>query len=96
MKNRNQLIKSAFTAFLVMAATQSAIGASGESETASTSTEKCYGLVKAGMNDCATATASCAGSATKDSQPDAFLFMPTGLCEKLVGGHLKPDTKTVR
>ncbi len=51
---------------------------------------KCYGIVKKGMNDCATASASCAASATKDSQPDAFLFVPKGLCEKIVGGNLNP------
>jgi uncharacterized membrane protein len=57
--------------------------------------EKCYGIVKKGMNDCATATQSCAGSATKDSQPDAFIFMPKGMCGKIVGGHLtsKDDSK---
>jgi uncharacterized membrane protein len=52
-------------------------------------TEKCYGIVKAGMNDCATAQHSCAGSATKDKQADAFVFVPKGLCDKIVGGKLK-------
>jgi len=51
--------------------------------------EKCYGIVKAGLNDCQTANQSCAGSAVKDNQPDAFLFMPKGLCNKIVGGSLK-------
>lgn len=55
--------------------------------------EKCYGIVKAGMNDCETTTQSCAGSAVKDNQPDAFLFMPKGLCDKIVGGSLKPLKK---
>lgn len=57
--------------------------------------EKCYGIVKAGMNDCQTKTASCAGSATKDQQADAFLFLPKGTCAKIVGGSLtpKPETK---
>jgi len=50
--------------------------------------EKCYGIVKAGLNDCQTANQSCAGSAVKDNQADAFLFLPKGLCEKIVGGSL--------
>lgn len=50
--------------------------------------EKCYGIVKAGMNDCQTSNQSCAGSATKDNQPDAFLFLPKGTCNKIVGGKL--------
>jgi uncharacterized membrane protein len=52
--------------------------------------EKCYGIVKAQMNDCHTSHSSCAGGATKDSQPDAFLLVPQGLCDKIVGGSLKP------
>lgn len=48
--------------------------------------EKCAGVVKAGKNDCATATNSCAGSATKDGQKDAWIYVPKGTCEKIVGG----------
>ncbi len=51
--------------------------------------EKCYGVVQAGKNDCATKTSSCAGSATADGQSDAFVAMPKGLCDKLVGSSLK-------
>ncbi|SFV86862.1 Putative signal peptide protein [hydrothermal vent metagenome] len=52
------------------------------------SDEKCYGIVKAGQNDCATKVSSCAGTATTDAQTDAFIAIPKGLCEKLVGGSL--------
>lgn len=51
--------------------------------------EKCYGVVKAGKNDCATKTSSCAGTSTEDGQSDAFIAVPAGLCEKLVGGSLE-------
>ena len=51
--------------------------------------EKCFGVVKAGKNDCQTAKSACAGTATKDGQKDAWLFVPKGTCEKLVGGSLK-------
>jgi uncharacterized membrane protein len=50
--------------------------------------EKCYGVVKAGKNDCATKTSSCAGTSKTDGQKDAFVAMPKGLCEKLVGASL--------
>lgn len=83
------IIASAVAAFLALTS-QSVLA--GEKST--DSSEKCYGLVKAGKNDCATATASCAGSATKNSQPDAYVFMPKGLCEKLVGGMTKPAQKS--
>ena len=48
--------------------------------------EKCYGVSKAGKNDCATKTSSCAGSATEDNQKDAFVVVPKGLCDRLTGG----------
>jgi len=51
--------------------------------------EKCYGVVKAGKNDCQTNTSACAGTSTKDGQKDAWLFVPKGTCDKLVGGSTK-------
>ena len=48
--------------------------------------EKCYGVVKAGKNDCQTNSSSCAGTAKKDAQGDAWISVPKGLCEKIVGG----------
>ncbi len=50
--------------------------------------EKCYGVVKAGKNDCQTATSSCAGTSKKDAQADAWISVPKGACEKIVGGKL--------
>ena len=48
--------------------------------------EKCYGITEAGKNDCATKNSSCAGTSVKDGQDDAFVVVPKGLCEKIVGG----------
>ncbi|MFA5959594.1 MAG: DUF2282 domain-containing protein [Tatlockia sp.] len=87
MFDNEKLGKAAALACAMLAA-QPAMSASSENSALS---EKCYGVVKAGLNDCATAKASCAGSAKKDSQPDAFVFTPKGLCEKLVGGHLNSE-----
>jgi uncharacterized membrane protein len=52
--------------------------------------EKCYGIVKARKNDCATVTSSCAGTAKRDNQPDAWVYVPTGTCDKIVGGAPQP------
>lgn len=87
MKNRDKVIKSVITSFLALAAAD-ASATSGDVPAAQT--ERCYGIAKAGMNDCKTFTASCGGSATKDKQPDAFILVPKGLCNKIVGGSLKP------
>ncbi|MDZ4736299.1 MAG: DUF2282 domain-containing protein [Rhodospirillaceae bacterium] len=51
--------------------------------------EKCYGVAAAAKNDCQTATSSCAGTATQDRQEDAWIFVPTGTCEKIAGGMVK-------
>lgn len=52
--------------------------------------EKCYGIVKTGKNDCATNTSSCAGTAKRDNQPDSWVYVPTGTCDKIVGGSPTP------
>ena len=52
--------------------------------------EKCYGVSKAGKNDCQTANSSCAGTSKRDQQGDAWIYMPTGACDKVVGGSKEP------
>lgn len=47
--------------------------------------EKCYGIAKAGKNDCADGTTSCEKSVI-DGDPNYFLYVPSGLCSKIVGG----------
>lgn len=54
--------------------------------------EKCYGVVKAHKNDCQTSAGSCAGTAKEDGQGDAWMYLPKGTCEKIVGGSLMPKT----
>jgi len=51
-------------------------------------TEKCYGVAKAGKNDCQTKHSSCAATSKKDGQADAWLNVAKGTCEKIVGGAL--------
>lgn len=52
--------------------------------------EKCYGISKAGQNDCSTGTLSCAGEAKQDGEKDAWLLVPKGTCNKIVNGNTKP------
>lgn len=61
---------------------------SGAATAAENDKEKCFGVVKAGQNDCQTATGSCAGTAKRDSQKDAWVYVPKGTCTKIVGGSL--------
>lgn len=48
--------------------------------------EKCYGIAKAGKNDCAAGVHSCAGQATKTGDKASFVYLPAGACEKIAGG----------
>ena len=74
-------IASALAAALVLPAATQAQG----------NVEKCYGVAKAGKNDCASSgNNSCAGHSAKDADPGAWLLVPAGLCEKLTGGSLEP------
>lgn len=50
--------------------------------------EKCYGVVKAGKNDCSSPAHSCAGLAKMDSGGSEFVLLPKGTCARLVGGSL--------
>lgn len=51
--------------------------------------EKCFGIAKAGQNDCAAANGShsCAGQAKKDKDPAEWKYVAKGTCEK-AGGKL--------
>lgn len=76
---------------LIATAVAAAVGASfaaGPVAAAKGGMEKCYGVAKKGGNDCQTATSSCAGTSTADNQGDAWLLVPKGVCERLVGGSL--------
>lgn len=49
--------------------------------------EKCYGIAKAGANDCASSGSnSCAGTSRADADPAAWVYVPEGYCERIVGG----------
>jgi uncharacterized membrane protein len=79
MNKTRVAIASALAAALVLpAATSQAQG----------NMEKCYGIAKAGKNDCQTAKSSCAGTSKKDAQADAWISVPKGACEKIIGGKL--------
>lgn len=75
------LVASALAAVMSM----SAVGSVQAAEN-----EKCYGIAKAGKNDCQTATHSCAGTSTADAAGDSWIYVPAGTCEKIVGGSLEP------
>ena len=52
--------------------------------------EKCFGVAAAGQNDCQTASNSCAGQVADAGRGDAWIYVPTGTCQKINGGSLEP------
>jgi len=85
MKSMNALLASAIVGTLSLG-----LAAGDAAAAEKTPLEKCYGVAKASKNDCQTSSSACAGTAKKDGQKDAWLFLPKGSCEKIVGASLKP------
>lgn len=75
----NKLISSALFAAL-------AIGAVGQAAAADEkgAKEKCYGIAKAGQNDCANLSGShsCAGQTKADGLPEDWKYVAKGTCKK--------------
>jgi len=55
--------------------------------------DKCYGIAKAGQNDCAAGKHACAGQSTVDKDPLSWKYVARGSCEKM-GGSLKAPAKS--
>lgn len=49
--------------------------------------EKCYGVAKAGQNDCASLSGShsCSGQAKTDNDPDEWKYVAKGSCKEMKG-----------
>src|SRR5258708_38795992 len=85
--NTRVLIASAFAAAIAAPAILSA-QKPGQPPTAF-KTEKCYGIAKAGENDCAsTGNNSCGGSSKLSSDPKASIYGPARYCERILGASL--------
>jgi uncharacterized membrane protein len=89
MTSKTSLIAAAIGGLVVLSG--SAAFAADEGMTAAT--EKCYGVAKAGKNDCAGAAHSCQGQGKMDSDSKEWVKLPKGTCERLVGGSLTAAMK---
>ena len=84
MNKRQALIAAALATVCVMAAAVDQ----------DTPKEKCFGIAKAGQNDCAAAngTHSCAGQSKVDNAATEWKYVAKGTCEK-AGGKTTPPAK---
>jgi uncharacterized membrane protein len=87
--NKRQAMLAAALASVCAAST---VSAADQAAGNSTEQEKCYGVAKAGQNDCGTSTHGCSGQAKADNDPAEWKFVAKGTCEK-VGGSLKKETR---
>ncbi len=86
------MTQNAFNQFALAAAVASALGlAAAPAFAGEEGKDKCYGVAKAGENDCASAagTHSCAGNAKANYDGQDWKYVAKGTCEK-VGGQMKP------
>ena len=78
-------IPAARLGLLVAAAVTGAVALSSSTAYAA-DTEKCYGVAKAGKNDCAGPAHACAGQSKMDAGGKEWIYVPKGTCERLSGG----------
>jgi len=79
---KNAVIASALAAGVSLCAASGAQAAS----------ERCFGIARAGQNDCQAGSHACAGNSTVDGAGYDYIVVPVGTCDKIVGGSLKAKT----
>jgi uncharacterized membrane protein len=82
MTHRHALLAAALAGVCAHAAAQDQMGVPKADQ------EACYGVAKAGQNDCGTATHGCAGVAKVDKDPNEWKFVAKGTRTQL-GGSLE-------
>jgi len=84
--NKRQVLLAAAFATVCVAGVGSAQAADN------TAKEKCFGIAKAGQNDCASVNGvhSCAGQGKTDSDKNEWKYVAKGTCQK-VGGSMTPS-----
>lgn len=78
--NHRLIVSSALASVL-------ALGAATTAAAADSGKEKCYGIAKAGQNDCAnfSGSHSCAGQTKADMSPDDWKYVAKGTCKSMMG-----------
>jgi len=89
--NTRLIASSALASVLAMGALSAAHAADPGKEK-----EKCYGIAKAGTNDCANLSGShsCAGQSKNAMAVDEWNYVAKGTCEK-IGGKSEADAKAM-
>ncbi|MFZ1623849.1 MAG: DUF2282 domain-containing protein [Gammaproteobacteria bacterium] len=87
MNNRSLIASTAISGLLALGLATSANAAPD------TGKEKCYGVAKAGQNNCAANGHSCQALAKNDNDPAEWKYVPKGECEAAGGKTSAPESK---
>ena len=87
----NAPIHAAIAGLVALGLTASA--AAGGPVKQAAGTEKCYGIAKAGQNDCGTAKHACAATSKTDNDASEWKYVAKGTCEKMGGKASAPAKK---
>ena len=89
--NKRLIASSTLASVLALAAAQ----AQAQAADKAAAKERCFGIVKAGQNDCAAdnGSHSCAGQTKVDNDPNDWKFVAKGTCEKMGGSTKAPPKK---
>lgn len=92
MKNQKKLVTLALASVVSVGL---AVASSQAMAAGKMKMEKCYGIAKKAMNDCGgKATGhSCQGQSKIKGDANDWLMLPSGTCNKIVGGSTVPDWK---
>ena len=85
MNAKDTLIRGAFASLIALGLTTGATGVLAQDKGM---TEKCAGAIKAGKNDCGASHSSCHGSVKMDGDKEAWVELPKGACEKIIGAYV--------
>ena len=85
MNGKETLLRGAFASLIALGLSTGATSAFAQDKSM---TEKCAGVIKAGKNDCGTSHSSCHGSVSMDGDKEAWVELPKGACEKIIGAYV--------
>ena len=86
MQIQQSLIHSAVAGLLALGV----VAVSSSAFAADEAKEKCFGVAKAGPNDCGSTKSkhSCAGQSKMDNDPSDFKYVPARTCAKMGGSMM--------
>ena len=85
--NHRFAVSSALASLLALGLVSQAAAQMGPAKDPGTGHEKCFGVAKAGQNDCAnlSGTHSCAGQSKADSAVEDWKYVAKGTCKDMKG-----------